>query len=439
MAGSLTIGKGASPEYYTGQASRGTDYYAAGAGPEMPCSEPAGIWTGYGCPELGLEIGAEVDHQAFARIFGSHIDPRDGLKIGRAMRHRDAEAIYGDLLHVEHGATAERRAELFAQAQAIAERSRPVAFFDATFSVSKSITLLHASARAMKLAAQEAGDAESAAGAQALEDTIWRAISAGATAGMAHLQKHAGFTRTGPQGVRHEDAHRWVVASWRQHTSRAGDPQLHIHQTILNKVRTDRDGAWRTLDGQALYRERGAAAAISTLVMENRLTADFGVEFITRADGHGREIKGVSQKLMDEFSSRARKDIEPGLVPLIEAYRDRYGHDPDEHALWAMGQCVSRERREPKRDIDPAQLVRKWAQRARERAGAELAPLAAQVCGKAQATPQPLSAPARRDILARAVTGLQAKRSTFTESDLTRAISECLARQPADHGPPAGR
>ena len=46
---------------------------------------------------------------------------------------------------------------------------------------------------------------------------------------------------------------------------------------------------------------------------------------------------------------------------------------------------------------DPAQLVREWAQRARERAGAELAPLAAQVCGKAQAQAQPLSPPARRD------------------------------------------
>jgi len=157
VAGSLTIGKGASPAYYTEQASRGTDYYAAGAGADKPGSEPAGIWTGDGCPDLGLEVGAEVDHKAFERIFGSHIDPRHGSRIGRAMRRRNAEAIYGDLLDAEPSATAERRAELFAQAQAMAESCRPVAFFDATFSVSKSITLLHASARAAKLAAQEAG------------------------------------------------------------------------------------------------------------------------------------------------------------------------------------------------------------------------------------------------------------------------------------------
>ena len=116
----------------------------------------------------------------------------------------------------------------------------------------------------MKLAAEEAGDINGAAQAQALEDIVWRAISDGAAAGMAHLQRHAGFTRTGAGGVRQEDAHGWIVASWRQHTSRAGDPQLHIHQTILNKARTERDGGMRTLDGRVLYQERGAASAIGT-------------------------------------------------------------------------------------------------------------------------------------------------------------------------------
>jgi conjugative relaxase-like TrwC/TraI family protein len=167
-----------------------------------------------------------------------------------------------------------------------------------------------------------------------MEDTVWAAISAGAQAGLAHLQQHAGYTRTGAGGVRQEDAHGWIVASWRQHTSRRGDPQLHIHNTILNKARTERDGGMRTLDGRMLYQERAAAAGIATLVTENELTRDLGVEWVQRADGHGREIKGVSQALMDEFSSRARQDIAPELAARVEAYRDAYGHDPDELALW---------------------------------------------------------------------------------------------------------
>jgi conjugative relaxase-like TrwC/TraI family protein len=429
MAGSLTIGKGASPGYYTEQASRGTDYYAAGAGDAKPGREPEGVWTGDGCPDLGLQPGAFVDHEAFAAIYGSHVDPRDGSRIGRALSHRDAEAIYGRMLDAEPGATAERRAELFTQAQAQAEKSRSVAFFDATFSVSKSITLLHASARAMKLAAEEAGDVKGAAQAQALEDVVWRAISDGAAAGMAHLQAHAGFTRTGAGGVRQEDAHGWIVAQWRQHTSRAGDPQLHVHQTILNKARTERDAGMRTLDGRVLYQERGAASAIGTLVMENALTSDLGVQWVQRDDGHGREIRGVPQALMDEFSTRARRDIAPNLAPKVAAYREMYGHDPDELALWKMGQAVSRENREPKKDEDPARLVRDWAQRAARGAGAALEPLAAQVCGQAQAHGRTLSRDEERVIIAVALSGLQAKRSTFTISDLTRAIAEHL---PAD-------
>ncbi len=148
MAGSMTIGKGASPGYYTRQASRGTDYYAAGAGAAKPGSEPEGVWTGDGCPDLGLQVGTEVDHEAFGYIFGSHVDPRDGSRIGRAMEHRDVEAIYGDMLHAEPAATAQRKDELWIQAQVQADKSRSGPFFDATLSVSKSMTLLHASARA---------------------------------------------------------------------------------------------------------------------------------------------------------------------------------------------------------------------------------------------------------------------------------------------------
>jgi conjugative relaxase-like TrwC/TraI family protein len=426
MAGSVTIGKGHDAAYYT-QAARGTDYYSADA--QKGGTEPAGIWTGTGCPDLGLEVGRVVKEDVFAQLFDSHVDPRTGERIGRAMARSDAEAIYGRLLDAEPGATAERKSELFIQAQAQAQKARAVPFFDSTFSVSKSITLLHASARASRLAAEDAHDEARAAEAQRIEDIVWRAIRDGAAAGMAHLEEHAGFTRTGAGGVRHEDAHAFVTASWMQHSSRAGDPQLHIHQTILNKVRTESDGRWRTIDGQGLYRERAAAAGISTLVMENALTRDLGVEWVLREDGHGREVKGVPQALMDEFSTRARKDIGPELSARVDAYREEYGHDPDELALWKMGQAVSLEKREPKVQADPVEELRAWSRRARRHAGHALEPLAAQVCRDVElgsVSGSRLSLRQEREIMASALNSLQGKRSTFTRSDLTRAISEQL-------------
>jgi len=57
---------------------------------------------------------------------------------------------------------------------------------------------------------------------------------------------------------------------------------------------------------------------------------------VRREDGHGREIKGVSQALMDEFSKRTRKEIAAELARLVEAYRIDYGHDPDARALGSL-------------------------------------------------------------------------------------------------------
>ena len=133
----------------------------------------------------------------------------------------------------------------------------------------------------------------------------------GNAAALDYLQREAGQTRAGYHpGGRWEDAREWVIASFRQHTSRDGDPQLHVHNLILHKVRRESDGAWRALDSMSLYRHRPAASAIAALAMENALTRRFGIRWVQRRDGHGREIADVGQALMDMFSSR-RASIGP--------------------------------------------------------------------------------------------------------------------------------
>ena len=66
----------------------------------------------------------------------------------------------------------------------------------------------------------------------------------GNAAALDYLQREAGQTRAGYHpGGRWEDAREWVIASFRQHTSRDGDPQLHVHNLILHKVLRETDGA----------------------------------------------------------------------------------------------------------------------------------------------------------------------------------------------------
>ncbi len=230
--------------------------------------EPEGTWTGAGCPELGLVIGSAVSPGVFVRLFGEHADPRDGSRLGRAMsRYQDWRAGYAAALAAEPEATAERRAELKDAAKAQVRQAVP--YFDVTFSPSKSITLLHASFMASMSAALDTGDLQGAGYWALAADEVWACVTAGNQAMLDYLQEHAGYTRSGyhhgtANGVssgRWEDAHDWVIATFRQHSSRAGDPQLHCHDTVLNRVKRERDGQWRTLDGKAIYRERGAAAA----------------------------------------------------------------------------------------------------------------------------------------------------------------------------------
>ena len=152
---------------------------------------------------------------------------------------------------------------------------------------------------------------------------------AGATAALEYMQRNAGFSRVGHHGGgagRWIDAPNFVVAQFLQHDSRDKDPQLHVHQAILNRILCS-DGVWRSLDSRAIHTLRAAAGAIAERVMEAHLTRSLGVEFATRPDGKAREILGVPQEVMDLFSSR-RRAVTAKTAELIAAYRDANGREP---------------------------------------------------------------------------------------------------------------
>src|SRR5260370_25529866 len=66
---------------------------------------------------------------------------------------------------------------------------------------------------------------------------------------------------SGVETGRFEEAREIPVAIFPQHTSRNGDPQLHVHILWLNKVKTARDGEWRAIHSPGLYREKGTRGA----------------------------------------------------------------------------------------------------------------------------------------------------------------------------------
>jgi len=331
----LRISPGYSPEYLLREVATGRENYYTGAVAE---GEPPGRWWGAGAEKLGLT--GLVDAQDMRAVYERFLDPRaEGFKdkeqwdsvptlghTGRAYQSEDD--LYALAIEREPDASAERRVELRTEAGKAARHN--VAFLDLTVSVQKSITLIHTAFEAEEVKARNAGDEDAAAAwgefRQAVEDAVW----AGNNAALAYMAEKAGYSRVGHHGGaagRFVDAHDLVVASFFQHDSRDRDPQLHIHNTVLNRVEGP-DGTWRTLDSRALHKWRPAAAAVAERTTEERLTHALGMLLATRPDGKAREVVGVSAEAMSLISSR-RHAVTAKAGELIEAFEEKHGRAPN--------------------------------------------------------------------------------------------------------------
>src|SRR5205823_6356116 len=121
---------------------------------------------------------------------------------------------------------AERRAAVarLRQAQGVeADRDRrpqPVAGFDLTFSVPKSISTAWAVADA---------------GTQAV---IYEAHREAIHVALGYAEQHIFFARSGTNGAVQEQIRGVVAAGFDHWDSRAGDPQLHTHVVVLNRAQS---------------------------------------------------------------------------------------------------------------------------------------------------------------------------------------------------------
>jgi conjugative relaxase-like TrwC/TraI family protein len=429
----LTISSGHSARYLTDAVATGRENYYTGA---VAAGEPPGRWYGSGAESLGLT--GLVNTQDMLALYERFLDPREeGFKdpeqwdevstLGHAgRRYLSEDELYARALDAEPNADAERRDALRVQAGKSARKN--VAFLDATFSVQKSVTMLHVAFEAQEVAAQKAGRPEEAAQwaehRRAVEDAIW----AGNRAALDYLTEHAGFSRIGHHGGsagRWTDAHDWTIASFFQHDSRNHDPQLHIHNAILNRVQCP-DGSWRTLDGRSLYRFRGAAAAIGERTLEEYLTRVLGVRFATRPDGKAREVVGVDFAVNDLQSSR-RHAITAKTARLVAVFEEKHGRSPNGLELDSLQRTATLATRKAKsyQGETDVERVERVDREVRAMLDGGLATVAHEVLAIAQTPPevQPWSP---REVVETALAAVQQKKAGWTIGDLTREISNAL-------------
>jgi conjugative relaxase-like TrwC/TraI family protein len=225
-------------EYYTRELATDHQAYLSGHG------ESPGRWYGAGAASLGLQ--GEASRAGFQAMFEGQ-DPTTGELLGRP-----------------HGRNA-------------------VPAFDMVLRPTKSISVLY-------------GLGDPATGRAVLQ-----AHHAGLTEAVGYLDGHLG-ARRGHGGVQHVSGQGLLAVGFDHRTSREGDPLLHTHLVIANRVQGP-DGRWAALDGRDLYRHRLAADAIYRATYQRELSRTLGVEW-TAADTHGnRELQGMSEALVRGFPS----------------------------------------------------------------------------------------------------------------------------------------
>lgn len=243
-----------------------------------------------------------------------------------------------------------------------------MAGFDLTFTVPKSVSVLWALADATTR--QRVADAHRTAVDQVLafvEERVLRTRTG-----------HAGATAMGTRGL--------VAAAFDHWDSRSGDPNLHTHVVVANKVQGG-NGAWRSLDGRVLHK---AAVAVSELyddLLADRLATSLPVSWSQRDRGPRRsaayELDGLDDALLEGFSTRAG-EVRAHTEVLVGRFRAEHGRSPSRAERTRLAQRATRHTRQAKTARPLRDLLIEWPA-----SSSAARPGTAGTC-----TPRPLAPPA---------------------------------------------
>jgi conjugative relaxase-like TrwC/TraI family protein len=248
--------------------------------------------------------------------------------VAAADRARVRTQVAREFFVAEHGRAPIDAPELAGQ---IAKSSRPraqtVAGFDLAFSPVKSVSTLWAVAE------------------PAVAAVIERAHQAAVNDALSFIEQQALFTRTGPQGIRQVNVRGLVAAAFTHRDSRAGDPDLHTHVAVANKVQ---------ILGRVLFKAKVAASETYNTSLEQHLRDALGVRFAARPGADPskrpiREIVGVDPRLNQRWSTR-RAHINVRRGELAVKFQEDHGRPPTPVEALHLAQQATLETRDAKHE-----------------------------------------------------------------------------------------
>jgi len=328
--------------------------------------EPAGIWHGKGAELLGLE-GELIDGEFLKIMAGVHPRLLGDVQLGR---------VYGE---------------------------KSVRGFDITASAPKSVSTMFA-----------IGDEHTRQDVLAAHDTAVETM-------LEWVETHA-HTRYRIDGeVAVVDAEGIIAATFRQHTSRALDPQLHTHVVIANRVRSD-DRRWLAFDARTLKLDQRTLSAIYHYTLRSELTGRLGVDWQPVVNGIA-EISGMDDGVLEEFSARTA-GVHRRVDEKLDRFIDTFDRDPTPRERWRLEREAVVDSRPPKaHDIDAAALHEGWRSQVEE-LGLDPHQVVEQVVD--WVAPHQIDGPVLFKACQDAIEALSQKQSTWRPAEVTREIAAVI-------------
>ena len=250
-----------------------------------------------------------------------HRRMHDGAEPTKAQMQEIRFRVGGELYRAQRGIEP-THAQL---RQFIAENSKKhqtaIAGFDLVFTPSKSVSI------AWGLGDKELRKSIEAAHEHAIQDVV------------RHLENTVIMTRRGHNGIRQIDTKNGIIGTkFRHYDSRAGDPNLHDHVVIANRVEGE-DDKWSSIDGRVLYQYGVECSELYNSRVQQYVTEKTGLQFEPRMQ-NGKpihEIVGISDEMVRAFSSR-RGDISAELDRVKAKFVADNGYEPSEKQLIKLAQ-----------------------------------------------------------------------------------------------------
>lgn len=272
--------------------------------------------------QLHPEYGAGTDFtKRVSEEIARHRRMHDGAEPTKAQMQEIRFRVGGELYRAQRGIEP-THAQL---RQFIAENSKrhqtAIAGFDLVFTPSKSVSI------AWGLGDKQLRKDIEAAHEHAIQDVV------------RHLESNVVMTRRGHNGIRQIDTKSGVIGTkFRHYDSRAGDPNLHDHVVIANRVE-GADDKWSSIDGRVLYQYGVECSELYNSKVQEYVTQLTGLQFEPRMQ-NGKpihEIVGISDETIRAFSSR-RGDISAELDKVKAKFVADNGYDPSEKQLIKLAQ-----------------------------------------------------------------------------------------------------